>query len=167
MSRLSEMKSFNTVFHSVIKESSLLKPDGGKHKRETNAELLLTALIDAFSILVIFLLMSFSSTGDLLFLSKGMELPKAELAVQLDRNPLVKFDQGKIYIEDLEVKSDGLVEALLDLRKKHLEMRPDDEFPGILTVQADRRAKYQEITQIVQASAHAGFSEIKFAVVMK
>lgn len=167
MSRLSELKSFNTVFHSVIAESSILKPDGGHNKRETNAELLLTALIDAFSILVIFLLMSFSSTGELLFLSKGMELPKAELAVQLDRNPLIKFDEGKIYVEDLEVTQESLVSALLDLRKKHTELRPEEEFPGILTVQADRRAKYQEITQIVQASAHAGFSEIKFAVVMK
>lgn len=167
MSRLSELKSFHTVFHSVIGEASVLKPNGGSRKRETNAELLLTALIDAFSILVIFLLMSFSSTGDLLFLGKGMELPKAALAVQLDRNPLVKLDEGKLFVEDDEVKADGLVEALLALRKKHQDLRPNEEFPGILTIQADRRVKYSQLTEIVQASAHAGYSEIKFAVVMK
>ncbi len=46
--------------HSVIGESSILAPKSEGKKRNIVADLLLTALIDAFSILVIFLLMSFS-----------------------------------------------------------------------------------------------------------
>lgn len=153
-------------FHSVIGESSVIAPDSEKKTRNVVADLLLTALIDAFSILVIFLLMSFSSTGELLMMGKGMELPKASADV-LDRNPVVKLDSGKIFLEDKEVTADGLVQALLDLRKDFLATRPGEEFPAILTVQADRRAKYELLSGVVQASAHAGFSDIKFAVVMK
>ncbi len=156
-----------TAFHSVIDESSIIAPESAKRHRNIVADLLLTALIDAFSILVIFLLMSFSSTGEILYLGKGQELPKAMAADQLERNPVVKFDEGKVFIEDKEVTGDGLVAALLELRKAFQESRPGEEFPGTLTVQADRRVKYEQLTSIVQASAHAGYSDIKFAVVMK
>ena len=156
-----------TAFHSVIGESSVLAPESERRQRNIVADLLLTALIDAFSILVIFLLMSFSSTGEILYLGKGQELPKSALAEVLDRNPVVKYDDGKIYVEDKAVTADQLVQALLDLRKQFQETRPGEEFPGMLTVQADRRVKYEQLTSIVQASAHAGYSDIKFAVVMK
>lgn len=155
-----------TSFHSSLGETSVIRPTGDKHERSIVAELLLTALIDAFSILVIFLLMSFSSTGELLMMGKNMELPKAS-ADMLERNPVVKLDNGKLFLEDKEVTADTLVQALLELRKNFLEMRPGEEFPAILTVQADRRAKYEQLSGIVQASAQAGFGDIKFAVVLK
>ena len=82
------------------------------------ADLLLTALVDAFSILVIFLLMSFSSTGDLLTIGKDTELPQARLTETLERNPVVKIEAGKIYLEDKPVTGDGLIAALLELRKQ-------------------------------------------------
>ena len=100
-------------------------------------------------------------------MGKGMELPKAMAADQLERNPVVKYDEGRIFVEDKEVTTDSLVGALLELRKQYKETHANEEFPGILTVQADRRAKYENLSGIVQASAQAGFSDIKFAVVMK
>lgn len=155
-----------TAFHSMIGESSVINPEGEHSKRNIVADLLLTALIDAFSILVIFLLMSFSSTGELLMMGKGQELPKAGGDI-LERNPVVKFDEGKIFLEDKELSANELVPALLDLRKKFQETHEGQEFPGILTVQADRRVKFEQLSGVVQASAHAGYSDIKFAVVMK
>lgn len=155
----------NSAIGSVIGESSVLNPRSEAHKREVHAELLLTALIDAFSILVIFLLMSFSSSGEILIPSKGMELPKAATGEQLDRQPVVKVDNGKIFVEDKQVSEQTLVAALLDLRKKFHETRPNEEFPGIITIQGDRRLKYEQLNSIVLASSQAGFSDIKFAVI--
>jgi biopolymer transport protein ExbD len=156
-----------TAFHSIIGESSVLAPKSERQKRSVVADLLLTALIDAFSILVIFLLMSFSSSGEILYMSKGMELPKAALGEQLERQPVVKLEEGKIFLEEKEVAADDLVAALLDLRKKFSETRPGEEFPGVLTVQGDRRLKYELLNSVVLASSQAGFSDIKFAVIMK
>lgn len=157
----------NTSFHSVIGENSVLAPQGEAHKRNIVADLLLTALIDAFSILVIFLLMSFSSTGEILYMGKNMELPKAAKGEALERHPVIKLDQGKIFVEEKEITQDQLVATLLQLREKFKETRPNEEFPGILTIQGDRRLKYEALNSVVLASSQAGFSDIKFAVVMK
>jgi biopolymer transport protein ExbD len=157
----------NSSFHSVIGESSVLAPQSERHHRSIIADLLLTALIDAFSILVIFLLMSFSSTGEIIFMGKGMELPKAARGEIIDRQPVVKIEDGKIFLEDKEYTPDQLVAALVDIRTKFAESHPGEEFPGALTIQGDRRLKYETLNGIVLASSHAGFSDIKFAVVMK
>ncbi len=156
-----------TAIGSVIGESSVLAPKSERVKREVHAELMLTALIDAFSILVIFLLMSFSSSGDVVLVGKGIELPKATMGEQLDRQPVVKVEEGKIFVEDKEVPEAGLVASLLDLRKKFHETRPNEEFPGVITIQGDRRLKYEQLNSIVLASSQAGFSDIKFAVIAK
>ncbi len=154
-------------FESVIAGASTLKPTEGGRKRNIFADLLLTALIDAFSILVIFLLMNFSSTGEILFMGKNMELPKASLGDVLERTPVLKIDEGQMYLEDKPITSDSLVAELLELRKKFQELHPGEEYPGVLTIQADRRVKYDQLSPIVQSSNHAGFSDIKFAVIMK
>lgn len=156
-----------TAFQSVIGESSVLAPKGEGHQRSIVADLLLTALIDAFSILVIFLLMSFSSSGEILYMGKGIELPTAMKGETLERNPVVKIEEGKIFLEEKEVAQEDLVAALLDLRKAFNETRPGEEFPGMITVQGDRRLKYEMLNSIVLASSQAGFSDIKFAVLMK
>ena len=106
----------STIFTSIAK-TSILNPEGKRHKKSIYSDLLLTALIDAFSILVIFLLMSFSSSGELLTLGKDMELPKA-MGLMLERNPVVKLEESKIFLEDKEVTTDGLVAGLMELRKQ-------------------------------------------------
>lgn len=136
-------------------------------KRQVAADLLLTALIDAFSILVIFLLMNFSSTGEILMIGKNQELPKASLAAVLERNPVIKIDDGKLYVEDKLVDANSITAELLELRKKYQELHPNEAFPGVATIQADRRVKYEFLNQVILGMNQAGYSDIKFAVVLK
>ncbi len=156
-----------TALQSPLATASVLRPNSHSWKREISADLLLTALIDAFSILVIFLLMSFSSTGEILFTGKNMELPSAMKAEALERFPVVKLDEGKIFLEEkLLDAGDGLFQALLAIRQEMVTAGTADA-PGIITVQADRRIKYEVLNQVVAACAQAGFSDIRFAVLMK
>lgn len=152
---------------SVIGTMSHLNPEGKKHRKGIAGDLLLTALIDAFSILVIFLLMSFSSTGEILYIGKGTELPKAANTTLIERFPVVKIDEGKLYLEDQLIEGKTLTAGLLELRKQYQETHPNEEYPGILTIQADRRVKYEVLNQIVVAASQAGFSDMKFATVIK
>ncbi len=157
----------NTALSSPILTASFLNPQGKRWKKGLAADLLLTALIDAFSILVIFLLMNFSSNGEILFMSKDMQLPKAARGDVLDRNPVVKVEDGKVTLEDKVLTAEGLIQELLNLRKSYKETHAGEEIPSTITVQADRRTKYEALNQVVLACAHAGFSDLKFAVVMK
>ncbi len=164
------MTSTYTVKASVfntLSAVSILNPKHARQKRNIFSDLLLTALIDAFSILVIFLLMSFSSTGELLTLGKDMELPKAALGDVIERNPVVKIDGEKLFLEDKEIKEAELVAGLMQLREQFKETRPNEEFPGIVTIQADRRVQFAQMNAIILATGNAGFSDIKFAVLMK
>ncbi|WP_413613205.1 ExbD/TolR family protein [Bdellovibrio sp. HCB-110] len=156
-----------SVLTGTLEGHSIISPRGAKLKRHIAADLLLTALIDAFSILVIFLLMNFSSTGEILMIGKNQELPKAHLADVLERNPVIKIDDNKLYVEDKMVDANSITAELLDLRKKYQELHPKEEFPGIATIQADRRVKYEFLNQVILAMNQAGYSDIKFAVVVK
>jgi Biopolymer transport protein len=157
----------HSVLMGTLDTQSVINPRGAKLKRNIAADLLLTALIDAFSILVIFLLMNFSSNGEILFMGKNMELPKAHLTDVLERNPVIKVDEGKLYVENKVVTADSITAELLELRKKYQELHPGEAFPGIATIQADRRVKYDYLNQIILAMNQAGYSDIKFAVVVK
>lgn len=157
-----------TAMESALMGSSVLRPENGRGKRSIHADLLLTALIDAFSILVIFLLMNFSSNGEILFINKGTELPKSSQSEILERNPVVKIEDNQIYLENkLLGGGDALFRALVDMKKQFAADRPDEESPSIVTVQADRRIKYEFLNQVVVACAQAGYSDIRFAVLMK
>jgi biopolymer transport protein ExbD len=155
-----------TMFNSLA-GVSILNPKHARHKKSIFADLLLTALIDAFSILVIFLLMSFSSSGEILALTKDVELPKAGLGINLERHPVIKLENGKVYLEDKEIQETDLVAEMMVLREKFKEIHPNQEYPGIITIQADRRVKYEKMNSIIVASGNAGFSDIKFAILMK
>lgn len=156
-----------SVLTGTLEGHSIISPRGAKYKRNIAADLLLTALIDAFSILVIFLLMNFSSTGEILMIGKNQELPKAHLADILERNPVIKVDNEQIFVEDKLVDAKSITAELLELRKKYQEIHPNEAFPGIATIQADRRVKYDLLNQIILGMNQAGYSDIKFAVVMK
>lgn len=156
-----------TLLQSELGARSTIKPTHGRWKKTLAADLLLTALIDAFSILVIFLLMSFSSTGDILFINKGMELPRASVADVLERNLVVKIEESKLYLEDKEVTHEQLIEGLVDFRKKYQESHPNEDYQGIATIQADRRVKYEVLNQVVLAMAHSGYADVRFAVTSK
>ncbi len=149
---------------STVESTSFIKPKNGKGKRNIVADLLLTALIDAFSILVIFLLISFSSTGDILFIGKSTELPKAIRTDVLERFPVVKIEEGTIFLEDKVVTEESLVGALLELRKNFQELHPGQEYQNTITIQADRRVPYVTLNSIVLAASHAGYSDVNFAV---
>ncbi|MCB0377067.1 MAG: biopolymer transporter ExbD [Bdellovibrionales bacterium] len=138
-----------------------------RFKKNLAATVMLTSLVDAFSILVIYLLVNFSSAGDLLYLSKGMELPPAAKAVELTRNVVVKVEKDKLFLEEKEINGNELVGKLIDLKKNWEKYYPETEFTGAMTIQADRRQTYDLLSQVIQAGGHAGFSDINFAVIRK
>ena len=151
-----------TAKGSPLKESSTLKPNGGKSKGGLVAVVMLTSLVDAFSILVIYLLVSSSNSGEMLYISKDMKLPEAVQTNVLERNTLVKIEKGKYFIEEKEVSKNALVSTLTKLRQ-NLE-KVGDSTKESITIQADKRAEYKMLNSVILASSHAGFSDIKFAV---
>ena len=138
----------------------------GKRKRVVGT-LMLTSLIDAFSILVVYLLMFFSNTGEMIYVSSGIDLPKASVIDRLDRYSIIQIKKEGYFIEEKEFTKNNLVSYLVDLKKKlntspHQEDGEDQS--ETITIQADKTIKYDRLSSVIQACSHAGFSNIKFAV---
>ncbi|MCY4644768.1 MAG: biopolymer transporter ExbD [Bacteriovoracales bacterium] len=161
-----------TAMGSPLLSASTLNPKGGSSRGNVVATLVLTSLIDAFSILVIYLLMNFSNSGEVLYISKDMKLPSATQIADMQRATLIKIEKGELFLEEKPISIEALLPTLIEKRKEiansvtvALGKKKEDE--AALTIQADKRIRYKDLSKIVQAGVHAGFSEIKFAVLAK
>ncbi|MDZ4676912.1 MAG: biopolymer transporter ExbD [Oligoflexia bacterium] len=83
-------------------------------KRNVMVELSLTSMVDIFTILVIFLLQHYSSTGEIIYIPKEVKLPKAEQIKELKPAHVVT-------LTDKEVVLDKTVVATLDEVKNSSE----------------------------------------------
>jgi biopolymer transport protein ExbD len=77
------------LYHSVPFKHLVHKSGSAAGGRASNISLNLTPFVDMMTILVTFLLMVFSSTGQLLQAQKGLELPMAENHDTLQQAPVI------------------------------------------------------------------------------
>jgi biopolymer transport protein ExbD len=83
--------------YSSIKFNHLVRKAGsGSAPRSSNISLNLVPFVDMMTMLVCFLLMVFSTTGELLSAQKGLELPTAEAKVVLQRAPVIIVTRTEI-----------------------------------------------------------------------
>ena len=159
------LKSRSTFNHYF---SGVLSSKGKKYKRrKAVAVLMLTSLIDAFSILVVYLLMFFSDTGEMAYVSSDIDLPQASSIERLDRYSIIQVKKDGYFVEGEKLNSDSLVSYLVGLKKKlnlSSNQMGGDDYRDTITIQADKTVKYKNLSPIIQACSHAGFSHIKFAV---
>lgn len=141
---------------------SILRPKKNRMGRSIIFTLALTSLIDAFSILVIFLLIQGPSGQKELDLGKDLKLPTVQHFVPMDDGVSVRIENGKYFVDQKEVSSQQLTQKLYEIRQKLIQDKVKDN--KSLIVQADRRSDFQSINPIIQAGAQTGFEQIKFAV---
>jgi biopolymer transport protein ExbD len=149
---------------SPLKEASRLKPFGKGWKKSVAATLILTSLVDAFTILVIYLVMN-SSPNVQVDVEKGVQLPQAEKYAELDSSPTVVFDGAQYLIEGQVVAPADLQAKLTELKNKNSSMFQAKE-PSII-VQADQASDIEKLQPLLIASSYAGIRQIQFAVMQK
>ena len=148
---------------SPLAELQNLKPGmkSGKGKKGNLAlELPLTSLIDAFSIIVIYLLIGTQTSGLEADIPLKMELPNASHSITLDKETTtITIDKGVYRLNDKVVSVQDLAAELKQIREENKDA------PAELLVQADQEMKYQELDPLLKASSLSGFEKMKFAVV--
>ena len=148
----------------------------GGGKRNINAGLSLTSMIDFLIVVVVFLLMTFNSAGETP-LSKNVRLPKAENSVDMVDAPLVGVVGGQILVDGAstghtreieESKQVKRIEELFNVLKAKRELwkqtRPGKEFPGVVVLQIDRDVPAVVVKSVFQTSAFAGYPNVSFMV---
>lgn len=144
---------------------SPLKPKRQKEKRNMIMGLMLTSLVDAFSIIVIYLIMSTSSGIEPENLAKDIQLPKASSSQMAETGLLVMVTPRGIMINDQRVEIENLA-AYLGQQHEQLKSS-DEERSKKLILQADKGASFEDLNPVVLAGTQSGFETIIFAVVQQ
>jgi biopolymer transport protein ExbD len=152
------------------------KVTGGGPK-SANHEIPLVPFIDFLITLVVFLLASFSATGELLAQQPNLKMPDAyntstlEIAPVIAINPIVMTLDGrrmadtqtlaqKAEIERIE----PMIQDLETLKRNWSILHPNEPFPGEVIIQADVNIDYRVIKKAMFSAAQAGYANISFAV---
>ncbi|HEX7676407.1 MAG TPA: biopolymer transporter ExbD [Bdellovibrio sp.] len=83
-----------------------------KGKRDVTAILSLTAMVDMFTVLVIFLLQNYNATGEILYIPKEVVLPKAASVRELKPAHVVTISNKEILLDKDVVATYDEVKAL-------------------------------------------------------
>ncbi len=142
--------------------SSIMRPKGSRTKRNAIATLMLTSLVDAFSILVIFLILSHSANNEVVDVGNQITLPKANESQLIDQGVVVRIEKGHFIIENNEIQLGELMAHL-----KTLNSSVDAAKREGLVIVADRDMDYEDLSPVILAGSQAGFTKFKFAVVRK
>ena len=151
------------------------KVAGGGH-RSTNASLSLTSMIDFLVVTVVFLLMTFSASGETP-IAKGLNMPKAENTLDMMDAPMAAIVGSQVLVDgapagntraveesDRMQRMDELFNVLKAKRELCKQTHPNKDFPGVVLLQIDQNVKAVVVKSVFQTAAFAGFPNVSFMV---
>jgi biopolymer transport protein ExbD len=152
------------------------KKIAGHGHRATNAGLSLTSMIDFLVVTVVFLLMTFSASGETP-VAKGLNMPKAENTLDMIDAPIVVVVGSQILVDggpagntrpieesDRMQRIDELFNLLKAKRELWKQTHPTKDFPGVVLLQIDQEVKAVIVKSVFQTAAFAGFPNVSFMV---
>ena len=154
-------------------------------KKSGFMELNLTAMVDMFTVIVIFLLQTFSGEGEV-SVHKNLTLPDSAQAKPLsERGPIVVVMRGEVLLDgdiiatlDDEQADDPGIQLLTDrltaIREQNSKIeeelrrrdpsRPTKPFDGHLIVQADNETDFKLVRRSIFSANQAGWTHLQFSV---
>lgn len=155
---------------------------GGKMmpgKKSTNAEINVIPMVDMMTMLVIFLLQQFSSTGEVLYMQKDIKLPTAMHGQTIDIAPVIAISPGEVVITGVKVADiadldrdsgylniPALEERLRDEKKRwdfiH-QQDPNKKWDGAVNIQADKSVPFRIVKRVMYSCGVAGYFNLNFA----
>jgi biopolymer transport protein ExbD len=163
------------LMHSINLRFVQKRVSGGAH-RATNANLSLTSMIDFLVVTVVFLLMTFSASGETPP-NKNVRLPDAQNTLDMIDAPMVAITGSSILvdgnpagntraIEDSKrlQRVDELFNILKGKREVWKQLHPGKDFPGVVVLQIDQDVTAVVVKSVFQTSAFAGYPNVSFMV---
>jgi biopolymer transport protein ExbD len=158
-----------------------------RYQRKTPAviDVDITSLLDVLTILLVFLLQSYNSSGVIINVPKGIELPRSASESLNNFGVNVQVSKTNIWVDDKEVLNSDTASAsqvfdeggrrivplfnelvrVKETIKQSEKLSPDAvKFSGIANLVVDKSMKYDYLKRVMYTCAAAGFKEFKFVV---
>jgi biopolymer transport protein ExbD len=161
------------LLHHISLNFVQRKVTGGGH-RAVNQELPLVPFIDFLLCIVLFLLASFSATGELP-VDKNVHLPSAQNVMDMVEAPMVAITGAQILVDGIPAgntraieeanrlqRVDELFNVLKSKRELWKQINPGKPFPGVCVLQVDKRVTALVVKSVFQTAAFAGYPQVSF-----
>jgi biopolymer transport protein ExbD len=152
------------------------KKVGGGGGKSLNHDIPLIPFIDFLLCIVLFLLASFSASGELP-VDKNVQLPSADNVDDMTSAPMVAITGQMILVDGIPAgttrpvkeanrmqKLDELFNLLKTKRELYKQINPGKDFPGVAVLQVDRQVEAVIVKSVFQTAALAGYPNISFMV---
>jgi biopolymer transport protein ExbD len=149
----------------------------GGGKKSVDHEIPLVPFIDFLVTLVVFLLTSFSASGELMAQQPNLKMPNAKNTVDLEVQPIIAINPDVITLDGRRMadtrtlaqearveRLEQLIQDLETLKRNWSILHPTEPFSGTVILQADVGIDFRVIKKIMFSCAQAGYANISFAV---
>lgn len=147
----------------------------GGSRKTVDTAIPLVPFIDFLITLVVFLLSSFSASGELP--PQSLVVPDATNAQDLELAPVLAIDAQVVTLDGRRMadtatlartdhleRIDALVNDLETLHRNWSLLHPHDAFPAAVVIQADRAVDFRVVRDVMFSAAQAGYANVSFAV---
>ena len=167
------LKSNNLGDRSFSKHLLALQFRRSKRKKILVMGLMLTSMVDMFSLLVIFLLQTFSASPEMSVVAKGVTLPTSITSREIKDAPVLAISSAGIYLdqkfvgltEELLEQPEPLMSRLSELREVWQHSHPTEKFPGEINLQADQTISSAVVSRIMGMLPAQAFGSVQLAVI--
>ncbi len=148
----------------------------GGASRSVSASLSLTSMIDFLVVTVVFLLMTFSASGETPP-DKRVRLPEAENTLDMIDAPMVAITGSAVIVDGAAAgntraiedskrlqRIDELFNILKGKREVWKQLHPGRDFPGVVVLQIDQDVTAVVVKSVFQTAAFAGYPNVSFMV---
>lgn len=160
-----------------------------RRKSDGDVKLNITSMMDMFTIILVFLLKSFSAQGQLVTPAQGLKIPGSstdsvaihalDIEISMDhKGDAGRTERGKIVIEgksimytaDVAGSQEFLIPELQEVLQKYSEEAQKtaeilgQEFKGNINIQADTSVSYDILTKTMFTCGRSGFPNMQLLV---
>lgn len=144
------------------------KESRSRQKKSVMASLMLTPMVDMFSLLVIFLLQFFNASPDFQ-LAKDMVLPPSKSSAELRNAPVVSVTKDEVLVnhkavgrvEDIIKNPEPFALALEQLRADWIAAHPEMPFKGEINFEAHEDLSSTKVSQLMAVLATHQFGSME------
>lgn len=149
----------------------------GGGKKSVDVAIALVPFIDFLITLTVFLLTSFSASGELLAQRPNLVMPVAAHTVDLEIAPIIAIDASVVTLDGRRMadtttlgataqldRIEPLIQDLDTMRRNWSVLHPREPFSGAVILQADQAVDFRVVKKVMFAAAQAGYTNVSFAV---
>ncbi len=156
-----------------------------RRKRDRVIDIDITSLLDILTIMLVFLLQSYNSSGVTINVPKGIDLPRSSSESLNNFGVNIQVSKTNIWVDDKEVLNaeSGTDEQVFDEGGRRIvplynqlvkiketikqteKLSPQAaKFSGVANLVVEKSLKYSYLKRVMYTAASAGFKEFKFVV---